>query len=139
MVRTAVSVIDSVAVTLLLATDVAVMVAVVEVEMLLGAVYTTEVVVLLLSWPGPDKVQVTPWLFLSLVRVAVIVTVAPGFSDCPEAGANVTVRELLPEQPAKTSAQTRIPTATDDRTLNFLTISPLKVLTTSSRNSKPLE
>jgi hypothetical protein len=61
MVRTAVSVIDSVAVTLLLATDVAVMVAVVEVEMLLGgAVYTTEVVVLLLNWPGPDKVQVTP-------------------------------------------------------------------------------
>ena len=60
MVRPALSVIDSVAVTLLLDTEVAVIVAVVFVEMLLGAVYTTEVVVLPLNEPGPERVQVTP-------------------------------------------------------------------------------
>ena len=60
MVSTAFSVIDSVAVMLLFATDVAVMVAVVFVEIVLGAVYTTDVVVLLLSVPGPVRVQVTP-------------------------------------------------------------------------------
>ena len=60
MVRPALSVIDSVAVTLLLDTEVAVIVAVVFVEILLGAVYTTEVVVLPLNEPGPERVQVTP-------------------------------------------------------------------------------
>ena len=60
IVKTAFSVIDSVAVTLLLATEVAVMVAVVFVEMVGGAVYTTEVVVLALNAPGPERVQVTP-------------------------------------------------------------------------------
>jgi hypothetical protein len=132
-------VIDSVAVTLLFATEVAVIVAVVFVDMLLGAVYTTEVVVLPLNEPGPERVQVTPPLVLSLATVAVMVTVAPGFNDSPEAGANVTVMEPLPEQPAKTSVQTRIPTATNERALKFLTVSPLKVVTTSLRNGKPLE
>jgi hypothetical protein len=60
IVSTAFRVIDSVAVMLLFATDVAVMVAVVFVEIVLGAVYTTEVVVLPLSVPGPVRVQVTP-------------------------------------------------------------------------------
>jgi hypothetical protein len=60
IVSTAFRVIDSVAVMLLFATDVAVMVAVVFVEIVLGAVYTTDVVVLLLSVPGPVRVQVTP-------------------------------------------------------------------------------
>jgi len=140
MVRTAFSVIDSVAVMVELATEVAVTVAVVEVETVAGAVYTTEVVVLPLSEPGPERVQVTPPLVLSLATTAVIVTVAPGFSDCPEEGDRVTVMELLPpEQPAETIAQTRIPNANNERTLNFVTISPLKVVTISLRNSKPLE
>jgi hypothetical protein len=139
MVNTAFSVIDSVAVMVELATEVAVTVAVVEVETVAGAVYTTEVVVLPLSEPGPERVQDTPPLVLSLATTAVIVTVAPGFSDCPEAGDSVTVRELLPEQPAKTTAQTRIPNADSERTLNFVTISPLKVVTISPGNSKPLE
>jgi hypothetical protein len=68
-----------------------------------------------------------------------MVTVAPGFNDTPEAGLNVIVMVLLPEQPAKTSAQTRIPTASNERTLNCLKVSPQKVLTTSSRKSNPLE
>jgi hypothetical protein len=37
-----------------------VIVAVVVVETLLGAVYTTEVVVLPLNKPGPERLQVTP-------------------------------------------------------------------------------
>ena len=140
IVNTAFTVIDSVVFMLLLATDVAVMVAVVVTEMLVGAVYTTVVLVLSLNVPGPERVQVTPPLVESLATVAVMVAVSPGFSDCPDAGVSVIVRELLPpEQPAKTIAQTRIPTTTDERTLNFLTVSPLKVLTISSRNSKPLE
>jgi hypothetical protein len=69
----------------------------------------------------------------------VTVTVAPGFNDSPEAGDNVIVMVPLPEQPAKTSAQTRIPTASHETALNFLKVSPLKVLTTSSRKSNPLE
>jgi len=60
MVSTAVSEIDCVVVMVVLATDVAVMVAVVLVAMLVGAVYTTEVVVLPLNDPGPVRVQVTP-------------------------------------------------------------------------------
>lgn len=43
-----------------LATEVAVMVAVVLVAMVVGAVYTTEVVVLPLNEPGPVRVHVTP-------------------------------------------------------------------------------
>jgi hypothetical protein len=139
MVSTALTVIDSVAVIVLLATDVAVTVAVVVTERVGGAVYTTVVFVLPLNVPGPERVQVTPPFVLSLATVAVMVDVCPGFSDCPEAGASVTVRELLPEQPAKTTTQTRIPKATNKRTLNFLTVSPLKVVTISFRNSKPLE
>ena len=132
IVNTAFTVIDSVVFMLLLATDVAVMVAVVVTEMLVGAVYTTVVLVLSLN--------VTPPLVESLATVAVMVAVSPGFSDCPDAGVSVIVRELLPpEQPAKTIAQTRIPTTTDERTLNFLKVSPLKVVTISLRNSKPLE
>ena len=139
MVSTAFTEIDSVAVMVLLATDVAVMVAVVVTEIVVGAVYTTVVFVLLLNVPGPERVQLTPPLVLSLVTVAVMVAVCPGFNDSPEAGASVTVRELPPEQPAKTTAQTRIPNPTNKRTLNFLKVSPLKVVTISSRNSKPLE
>ena len=139
MLNTAVRVIDSVAVTLVFAIEVAVIVAVVLTEILVGAVYTTEVVVLPLNEPGPVRVQVTPWLFLSLVSVAITVTVCPGLSDCPEAGDSATVMALLPEQPAKTSAQTRIPNANSKTARTFLTVSPQKVVTTSSRNSKPLE
>ena len=139
MVSTAFTVIDSVAVMELFPTDVAVMVAVVVTERLVGAVYTTVVFVLLLRVPGPERVQVTPPLVESFATVAVMVCVCPGFSDSPDAGASVTVRELLPEQPAKTTAQTRIPNPNDERTLNFLKVSPLKVVTISLRNSKPLE
>jgi hypothetical protein len=60
MVSTAFSVIDSVAVTPELATEVAVIVAVVAVDKLDGAVYTTEVVVLPLNVPRPESVHVTP-------------------------------------------------------------------------------
>jgi hypothetical protein len=120
------------------ATEVAVIVAVVETEMLVGAVYTTEVVVLPLSAPTPVRLQVTPWLLVSLVSVAVMVAVCPGFSDVSGVD-SVTAMVLLPEQPAKTSAQTRIPSASNERSLNFLTVSPLKVVTISLRNSKPLE
>ena len=60
MLSTAFNVIDSVAVTLLLATEVAVMVAVVVVDTLAGAVNTTDVVELLLNVPGPVRLQVTP-------------------------------------------------------------------------------
>jgi hypothetical protein len=140
MVSIAFTVIDSVVVMLLFATDVAVSVAVVVTERVGGAVYTTVVLVLSLNVPGPDRVQVTPPLVESLATVAVMVAVSPGFSDCPEAGDSVIVRELLPpEQPAKTTAQTRIPNANDERTLNFLKVAPLKVVTISLRNSKPLE
>ncbi len=52
--------IDSVAVTLVLATEVAVTVAVVVVDRPVGAVYTTDVVVLPLNEPGPERLQVTP-------------------------------------------------------------------------------
>jgi len=139
IVNTAFTVIDSVVVMLLFATDVAVIVAVVVTEMLVGAVYTTVVLVLSLNEPGPESVHVTPPFVESLVTTAVMVTVSPGFKDCPEAGDSVIVRELLPEQPAKTIAQTRRPTRTDEKTLNFLKVSPLKVVTISLRNSKPLE
>jgi len=53
-------VIDSVAVIVLFATEVAVIVAVVVVDTLAGAVNTTEVVVLPLNEPGPVRLQVTP-------------------------------------------------------------------------------
>ena len=55
IVSTAFTVIDSVAVMLLFATDVAVIVAVVVTEMLVGAVYTTVVLVLSLNEPGPER------------------------------------------------------------------------------------
>ena len=67
-----------------------------------------------------------------------MVAVCPGFTDVAVLD-SVMAMVLLPEQPAKTSAQTRIPTTRDDRTLNFLKISPLKVLTISSRKSNLLE
>ena len=60
MVSTAFTVIDSVAVMAVLATEVAVMVAVVVTDTLAGAVNTTVVGVLLLNEPGPERVQVTP-------------------------------------------------------------------------------
>lgn len=60
MVSTAVSEIDCVVVMVVLATAVAVMVAFVLVAMVVGAVYTTEVVVLPLNDPGPVRVQLTP-------------------------------------------------------------------------------
>jgi len=60
MVNTAVSEIDCVVVMVVLATEVAVMVAVVLVAIVVGAVYTTELVVLLLNVPGPVRVQLTP-------------------------------------------------------------------------------
>ena len=139
IVKTAFTVIDSVVVMLLFATEVAVIVAVVVTERLVGAVYTTVVFVLSLNEPGPERVQVTPPLVESLATTAVMVAVSPGFSDCPEAGDSVIETELLPEQPAKTVTQTRIPTTTDEKTLNFLKVSPLKVVTISLPNSKPLE
>ena len=60
MVSTAFSVIDWMVVMVVLATAVAVIVAVEAVAMVLGAVYTTEVIVLLLNEPGPERVQLTP-------------------------------------------------------------------------------
>lgn len=60
IVSTAFTVIDSVAVIVLFATEVAVIVAVVVVDTLAGAVNTTEVVVLPLNEPGPVRLQVTP-------------------------------------------------------------------------------
>ena len=139
IVSTALTVMDSVTMMLLLATEVAVMVAVVVTERVGGALYTTVVFSLSLKVPGPERVQITPPLVESLATVAVMVCVSPGFSDNPEAGESVIVRELLPEQPAKTVAQTRIPNVTDKRTFNFLKVAPLKVVTISLRNSKPLE
>jgi hypothetical protein len=139
MVSTALTAMDSVAITLLLATDVAVTVAVVVTERVVGAVYTIVVFSLSLKVPGPERVQITPSLVESFVTVAVMVCVCPGFSDNPEAGDSAIVRELLPEQPAKTVAQTRIPNVTDKRTFNFLKVAPLKVVTISLLNSKPLE
>jgi hypothetical protein len=125
---------------LLVVTEVAVTVAVVVTEMVAGAVYTTEVVVLPLNEPGPDRLQVTPALLVSLATEAVMVTVPPGFRVCPEAGVNVIERVLLlPEQPAKTIVQTRIPNASNERAFTFLTVSPTEVLTISSRNSNSLE
>jgi hypothetical protein len=67
-----------------------------------------------------------------------MVAVCPGFNDVADE-ARVIVMVLLPEHPAKTSAQTRIPTTGNERTLNFLKVSPLKVLTISSRKSNLLE
>ena len=52
--------IDSVAVMVVFAIEVAVIVAVVFADKLVGAVYTTVVVVLSLNVPGPDRLQVTP-------------------------------------------------------------------------------
>ena len=60
IVNTEVSETDSVAVMSMFATEVAVIVAVVLTATTLGAVYTTEVVVLLLNEPGPVRLQVTP-------------------------------------------------------------------------------
>lgn len=62
IVKTEFTVIDSVAVAVVLAIEVAVMVAVVVAVTAFGsgAVYTTELVVLLLNEPGPDRLQVTP-------------------------------------------------------------------------------
>jgi len=94
--------------------------------------------VLLLKVPGPVRVHVTPASVLSLVRVAIIVAVWPGFSDVSFVD-SVTVIAPLPEQPEKASEYTRIPTTNKPRGLNFLTVSPLKVVTISLRNSKPLE
>lgn len=75
---------------------------------------------------------------MSLVSVAVMVAVCPGFSNVA-VDVSVIVMMLFPEHPAKTSAQTRIPTTGSERTLNCLKVSPLKVLTTSLRKSNPLE
>ena len=91
-----------------------------------------------LNVPGPVSVHVTPASVLSLVSVAIIVAVWPGFSDVSEVD-SVTAIVPLPEQPEKASEYTRIPTANKPRGLNFLTVSPLKVVTISLRNSKPLE
>jgi uncharacterized protein YqhQ len=60
MLNTAFTVIVTVAVTLVLATEVAVIVPVVLAEATVGAVYTTEVVVLPLKEPEPVRLQVTP-------------------------------------------------------------------------------
>jgi hypothetical protein len=62
IVKTEFTVMDSVAVALVLAIEVAVMVAVVVAVMAFanGAVYTTEVVVLLPNAPAPDRLQLTP-------------------------------------------------------------------------------
>ena len=91
-----------------------------------------------LKVPGPVSVHVTPWSSLSLVRVAITVAVWPGFSDVSEVD-SVIVIAPLPEQPEKANQYTRIPTNNKQRGLNFLTISPLKVVTISLRNSKLLE
>ena len=141
MVNTAFTVMVSVAVIVELATEVAVIVVVAVADTALGAVYTTEVVVLPLNVPRPERLQVTPSVFVSWATAAVMVTACPGFSASPEAGASVIEGVLLPEQPAKTTAQTRTPNASNERTLNFLTASLLKVLTISLslRNSNPLE
>ena len=93
-ISTALTVIDSgAAVMVLLATDVAVTVAVEVTERVAGAVYTTVVVVLSLSTCRDRKESdITPPFVLSLATVAVMVVVCPGFSESPDAGASVTVR-----------------------------------------------
>ena len=127
MVSTAFKVMDSVAITVALATEVAVIVAIVVVNKLAGAVYTTEVVVLALNVPGPERVQVTPSLFLSLATVALMVTVCAGFSDSPEAGVRVIPVLLLPpEQPVEANATTRALNASNDKAFDFFTASPLE-------------
>jgi len=78
-------------------------------------------------------------LFTSLVSDAIIVTVCPGFRVCVVSGESLIEIVPVPEHPEKTTAYTRIPNASKECALNFLTVSPLKVVTISVRNSKPLE
>jgi hypothetical protein len=70
--NTALRLMVRVAVIEVFATEVAVMVTLVAAGMLLGATYVTDVVVWLVRVPTPERLHVTPCLFLSLVTVAVI-------------------------------------------------------------------
>ncbi len=129
---TALIVIDSVAVMAVLATEVAVMVAVVVTDTLAGAVNTTVVGVLLLNEPGPERAPGYSLIILVIGDRGGDSYGLPGVHCCAGGGRQRDCEVLwLPEQPAKTSAQTRIPTASNERALSFLTVSPMKVVTIS--------
>ena len=72
MPKTGLTVMSNVPVIVVLATEVAVTVEVVSIEMPTGAIKVTEVEVWLVRLPGPVRLQVTPWLLTSLATLAVI-------------------------------------------------------------------
>lgn len=75
------------------------------------------------SVPGPVRLQVTPLLLESFVTEAVMARYAPGSSVWVMEGVNVIVIELL-EQPVPKLAQTRMPIASDSKTLDCLMTFP---------------
>jgi len=135
--RTELTVIVKVAVAVELAIEVAVTVAVELVNRMPGggALYVTEVVVLPVNPPTPERLQFTPSLLVSFATVAVIVTACPGLSVCPEEGDSVTVTVGLEEQPSRKKVPTTIPKARYGIGLNF----PNDLSSQDSRNvlSKP--
>lgn len=95
------------AVAVVLATDVAVMVEVLSTEMSCGATKVTDVAASLVKLPGPDKLHVTPWFLTSCVRVAVIFWLCPALMAGGVDGESVTVIVPLEEHPGKLNAQTK--------------------------------
>jgi hypothetical protein len=95
------------------------MVTVCAVLVAAGAVYVAEVVVVA-RVPPPLRVQVTPALFLSLVTVAVSVTVFAGSTVvAADDTATLTGWELLPPHPDRYTAKK---TTTQDSTSLFMNI-----------------
>jgi hypothetical protein len=124
------------AVTVELATEVAVIVTAVAAGTLAGAVKVTEVAVWLLKVPKPlgEEVQVTPLLLESFVTVAVMVDDWPGFNDVRLADNVIVIGipagvPLPPQAPRKANPATKT-IAESARTLPPL---PYVISTDSSR------
>jgi len=114
---------DSTAVMLVLATDVAVMLAVVLPGRLTGAWYVTEVFVGLSNVPPPLRLQVTPSLLGSFPTAAAIAWLWPSLIVIVDVvgGVSVMVRVELDEHPDQVSAQAKLASASSTRSLNFAT------------------
>jgi len=121
--NTALTVIDSVALIVVFATDVAVTDTVVSAASPTGAWYVTAVLVGLSNTPPPERLQVTPWLLGSLA------TEAEMACDCPSLivtvdvalGLRVMVSAEFDEHPDHVSALAKPASPKSTRSLNFPT------------------
>lgn len=95
------TVICSFAVELELAIEVAVTIGFSSLVTCVGALYVTDLAVLLLSLPTPERLQFTPELLESFETVAVISSSCPAKSVCGQAGLNETVTGALDSAPTR--------------------------------------